>query len=619
MFASDDFNRANGALGADWASFFGGITVSGNAALGGSLVSAARWTASTFAADHWSEATISGFASGTTYPGVAVRLDASGNGYYIAIDSGNAYVQRLTGGVEFSIATRSTSWANGDVMRLEVVGTTLKVFKNGTQVGTDVTDATYSSGQPGLFCYGAATVDGWSADDGVPVGPVITADPTGQTANAGATAAFTVSATGGTLTYQWQDDSGGSFADIGGATSSTYTTPASTYAMQGRQYRCVVTDAGGSATSAAAALRVAFNLSGAGPRPVPLFGAGPFGAGDFGAYSRGVASGGGGPVTITLTTSLAAAVQQAKTLAASLQAPVQAPRSATAGVDAVLQQARTAQTSIDAVAQLARTATAALQAGVQASATRTTGLAAAVQQALAASASINLAAQLARTATLGLEAQVLATRTAALGLDAQVQGGSAATAQLQTAVQASATASTAADAAVQLARSTSATLTAAVQAAATAAVSLQAAVAQAATASVALNAQVQGGSSVVAGLQSAVQAAATATLSVQAAVQVARTASASLSAAVAVQAVLAAALQAAVQAQGSAACLASVFVDDPQARVLPAARSVPVLAGDVRIPALATDLRTNGAEQGRSNAAGATRNNAATGRRTNRP
>lgn len=124
-----------------------------------------------------------------------------------------------------------------------------------------------------------------------PSGPTITADPTNQTVNNGATATFSVTATGtAPITYQWQDNSSGSFANIGGATSSSYS-PTASYAAQGRQYRCVVTDANGSATSAAATLRVAFNTSGTGPRSVPRLGH-PFGAGSSESYIRGTASGG---------------------------------------------------------------------------------------------------------------------------------------------------------------------------------------------------------------------------------------------------------------------------------------------------------------------------------------
>lgn len=169
-FASDDFNRADGALGANWASFFGGITVVSNAAQGGSLVCAARWTATSFGADQTSSTTIVGFSSGTTYPGAAVRMDASGDCYYVAVDSSNAYIQRLSGGTDIPIATRTSgAWANGDVIGLDIVGTTLQVLKNGAAYGATASDATLASGQPGLYLYGSASVDNWTADDGAAV------------------------------------------------------------------------------------------------------------------------------------------------------------------------------------------------------------------------------------------------------------------------------------------------------------------------------------------------------------------------------------------------------------------------------------------------------------------
>jgi hypothetical protein len=57
------------------------------------------------------------------------------------------------------------------------------------------------------------------------------------------TASFTVSTAGstGTLTYQWQVDSGSGFTNISGATAATYTTDALTMADNGNQYRVVVT------------------------------------------------------------------------------------------------------------------------------------------------------------------------------------------------------------------------------------------------------------------------------------------------------------------------------------------------------------------------------------------
>lgn len=94
---------------------------------------------------------------------------------------------------------------------------------------------------------------GGSSSTPTQTAPVITTQPTGQTVTAPSTATFTVVATGNpTPTYQW--DLNG--AAIQGATSATYTTPATTTAMSGGSYTCEVANSDGSVTSAAVTLTV---------------------------------------------------------------------------------------------------------------------------------------------------------------------------------------------------------------------------------------------------------------------------------------------------------------------------------------------------------------------------
>ena len=72
--------------------------------------------------------------------------------------------------------------------------------------------------------------------------PAITTQPTAQTVCAGVDATFTVVATGTGIIYQWQESTngGGTFTNISGATSATYTKTATTSAMSGYQYRVIV-------------------------------------------------------------------------------------------------------------------------------------------------------------------------------------------------------------------------------------------------------------------------------------------------------------------------------------------------------------------------------------------
>jgi glucose/arabinose dehydrogenase len=76
--------------------------------------------------------------------------------------------------------------------------------------------------------------------------PAITAQPADQTVMQGQPATFGVTASGSaTLTYQWQRNQ----VNIAGATSTTYTIPATTASDNGAKFRCVVTNSFGSATS----------------------------------------------------------------------------------------------------------------------------------------------------------------------------------------------------------------------------------------------------------------------------------------------------------------------------------------------------------------------------------
>jgi hypothetical protein len=85
------------------------------------------------------------------------------------------------------------------------------------------------------------------------VAPSITTQPANQTVTAGQTATFTVVATGtAPLSYQWQKGT----TNISGATSASYTTPATTTSDSGSTFRVVVSNSAGSVTSNSATLTV---------------------------------------------------------------------------------------------------------------------------------------------------------------------------------------------------------------------------------------------------------------------------------------------------------------------------------------------------------------------------
>jgi hypothetical protein len=144
------------------------------------------------------------------------------------------------------------------------------VFNNavlGTISGADPTinagkaNATFTAGAVPGSGSADATVDSATVTAFITItqateAPTVTTNPTNQTVCDGGTATFTAAASGfPTPTVQWQVSTGGPFTDIPGATNTTLMFTATT-ADNGKQYRAVFTNAGGTATTTAATLTV---------------------------------------------------------------------------------------------------------------------------------------------------------------------------------------------------------------------------------------------------------------------------------------------------------------------------------------------------------------------------
>lgn len=126
-----------------------------------------KWDGDTFTADGYVQAKI---VNASNYGGISFRTtgtsNANYNGYLALTDGGAIDLQIVTNGTRAGIQGGMGSIANGDTLKLEVVGSSLKVYVNGVQVGTTSTDSTYSSGQPGMWWLGAGatSIDNWTAD-----------------------------------------------------------------------------------------------------------------------------------------------------------------------------------------------------------------------------------------------------------------------------------------------------------------------------------------------------------------------------------------------------------------------------------------------------------------------
>jgi len=100
-------------------------------------------------------------------------------------------------------------------------------------------------------CAGIASSNTTTSDP--PTAPTITTQPASQTVTPGQTATFSVAAAGtAPMTFQWLENG----ANIAGATSASYTTPATTTSQSGSTFDVVVSNTVGSVTSASATLTV---------------------------------------------------------------------------------------------------------------------------------------------------------------------------------------------------------------------------------------------------------------------------------------------------------------------------------------------------------------------------
>jgi len=153
--ATDSFDRADaGTLGANWTSCGSnpayGIVSNTAASSNAEAEEAVFWNAETFADNHYSEVTVSTTAS-NAYIGVAVRCSTGSGGNYYGFYGDNAtrYIVRVVAGAYTSLATTGTGFTNGDTLRLEAEGPTLRAYTNGV-LWTSVTDSNLTSGAPGL-------------------------------------------------------------------------------------------------------------------------------------------------------------------------------------------------------------------------------------------------------------------------------------------------------------------------------------------------------------------------------------------------------------------------------------------------------------------------------------
>ena len=170
---SDNFGRANGALGSNWTTVAGTAApqiVSNTARPGtASTLNSAYWSATTFGNDQFAQATLPNSSSGQYGPGVAVRLSSSA-GYFLWYGNSPNTVSlwRMDSATSWTLLKQSgalTVSPSSDVWKIQAAGSTISGYQNGNLV-VQATDTKITSGSPGMWLYYSSNqISNWSGGD----------------------------------------------------------------------------------------------------------------------------------------------------------------------------------------------------------------------------------------------------------------------------------------------------------------------------------------------------------------------------------------------------------------------------------------------------------------------
>ena len=169
--ASDNFNRANGSLGANWTDMtVGGLAISNDAVIGTQSAgnSGDIYTGTTFGSDQSSQIQVTSTPlGGGQWIGPAVRAQNGGQSLYVGIywgDNGNPELELfklINGGwTQLGSAFASGTLAAGTELTLSVTGSTLSFSENGV-VEITATDTSLTGGAPAIMAYGTSTAGDW--------------------------------------------------------------------------------------------------------------------------------------------------------------------------------------------------------------------------------------------------------------------------------------------------------------------------------------------------------------------------------------------------------------------------------------------------------------------------
>lgn len=143
---SDYFNRADGGLGANWTVLDAGFSISSNQVVSGDSGCSAYYNGTALNADCWAQERFTTIPTGTDQIGVGARLDTTSfNGYYVEYMNGTGTrIRRIDAGVATTLATLGSSPSSGQIVRIEIRGSTISVYYDDVFIGS-TTDSNYGS------------------------------------------------------------------------------------------------------------------------------------------------------------------------------------------------------------------------------------------------------------------------------------------------------------------------------------------------------------------------------------------------------------------------------------------------------------------------------------------
>ena len=157
---------------ANWVEATGSFVIDANSARPATALvyNTAGWTGDTFSNDQYSEVTLFTITA-NTYVGAAVRVNTANTDAYVCITDGlNLTLQQVLGtGSAQTIDSSASAIVSGDVIKLEVSGTSLTCKVNGV-TALSGSDSDLTSGRAGIssFCIGAcgvSLINSWTADN----------------------------------------------------------------------------------------------------------------------------------------------------------------------------------------------------------------------------------------------------------------------------------------------------------------------------------------------------------------------------------------------------------------------------------------------------------------------